>query len=101
MAEETGNYEPIGKFDSRNPASFYNGILFITKWLLYILSYFWIYIMPWIGTFPTVFFIFYVPWINAMLAAVVGQYYFWFGVYKMYIYNLYWKYDYMMGRSQF
>ena len=47
-AEETGNDEPIGKFDSRNPAAFYNGIIFVTKSVLYIISYFFVYLVPFV-----------------------------------------------------
>jgi hypothetical protein len=49
-ALETGNYEPIGKFDSRNPASFYNGIILVFGFVLTGFKYIFAYLIPFVNS---------------------------------------------------
>ena len=49
-AEETGNFQPVGKFDSRNPAAFYNGIIFVVGIVLSLIKYVFVYLVPFLYT---------------------------------------------------
>jgi len=49
-AEETGNFQAVGKFDSRNPASFYNGIIFVVGIVLSLIKYVFVYLVPFLYT---------------------------------------------------
>ena len=84
----------MGKFDAKNPAYLYNTVIFMVDQGLSYIVYFMVYQLPWTFRMTMLWSLVFFPWLIFVVWMFFSIPYILHGLYTIYIYELYWKYDY-------